>query len=194
MSEARSPIELRSADLANVRHPERTIELVAVPYDEWTPVDYKGRRIEESFARGSFGHIQNRSDRFLVNLEHDAERRIGRCVGFDADNERGLLATLRIRRGPEGDQVLDDAEDGMLGASVGFGALPENQQWETRSRRRILKAFLDHIALTWTPAYTGAGVLAVRSAALTATPPATTPNLDWVRLERLAVKYGAREV
>ena len=187
-------IELRSAPVTAVRHPERIVELVAVPWDEWTEVDYRGRMIEEQFVRGAFGRIQNRADRFIVNLEHDVERRVGRCVTLDPEHERGLVAEVRVRRGPEGDQVLDDAADGMLGASVGFGARPEDSVWEGRSRRRIVKAFLDHIALTWTPAYAGAGVLAVRAASVPGPPPAvSTPNLDAIRLQRLEMSYSGRQ-
>jgi phage head maturation protease len=94
--------------------------------------------------------------------------------------------------------VLDDAEDGMISASVGFAALPEHQHWETRSRRKILKAFLDHIGLTFTPVYEGAGVLDVRSRAVAhATTPViaertATPNLDQIMLDRLVKSYSHR--
>ena len=108
--------------------------------------------------------VQNRASRFLVNLGTRPETRSWdeskRCT---PTAPKGSLPSVRIRRGPEGDQVLDDADDGMIGASVGFGVLPEHQRWETRSRRKIMRAFLDHIGLTFTPAYAGAGVLAVRS-------------------------------
>lgn len=188
-----APIEVRSAALTDVRHPERLVELVAVPYDEWTQVEYQGRVIEESFAPGAFGHIGPRADRFIVNLEHDPARRVGRCVKLDPENRKGLMATVKIRRGTEGDETLDDAADGMVYASIGFGALPDHQHWEGRSRRRIVKAFLDHIALTWTPAYAGAGVLAVRSASATASTPSATPNLDAIRLQRLEMSYSGRQ-
>jgi len=193
----RAEIETRSAAVVDVRFPERIIELVAVPYNEWAPVEYKGRMIEEAFNPGAFGAIQNRARRFLVNLEHDSSRITGRVNALHPDREEGLVAELRIRRGAEGDQVLDDADDGMIAASVGFGALPEHQRWETRSRRRIMRAFLDHIALTFTPAYEGAGVLAVRSEStpnvLTqpeAVQQALTPNLDRIMLDRLVARYS----
>jgi HK97 family phage prohead protease len=193
----RAEIETRSAPVVDVRFPDRIIELVAVPYNEWAPVEYKGRMIEESFNPGAFGQVQNRARRFLVNLEHDPNRVTGRVNALHPDRAEGLVAELRIRRGPEGDQVLDDADDGMIGASVGFGALPEHQHWETRSRRKIMRAFLDHIGLTFTPAYTGAGVLAVRSDS----PPTPivqlgrlqhglTPNLDRIMLDRLVERYS----
>jgi len=73
-----------------------------------------------------------------------------------------------------------------LCGSVGFGVRPEWQKWEGRGRRRILKAYLDHIALVPQPAYTGAEVIAVRHS----TPASATPNLDRIRAERAAMGYG----
>ena len=194
MTEALPPIQTRSATVSGVQQRERIISLVVVPYDEWTPiVDPDGKAVEECVAPGAFGSfIRTRADKFLVNLEHDLNHRVGRCQKLDPDSPRGLIADVKIRRGAEGDQILDDAEDGMLGASIGMGVYPRDMQWLTRTRRRIVKAFLDHIALTWTPAYAVAGVLAVRSAPATvAVPPAPslTPHLDAIRLAELRDKY-----
>lgn len=191
----KAPVEIRSAVVTNVRFPERIIELLAVPYNEWAWVEHRGKMIEEAFEPGAFGQIQNRASRFTVNLEHDVNRIVGRCQALHPDAPEGLLSELRIRRGPEGDQVLTDAEDQMVGGSVGFAALPENLHWETRSRRKVLKAFLDHIALTFSPAYLGAMPLDVRSRPTVIVPPATiervpTPNLDGIMAERLAKQYG----
>lgn len=185
-----APIEIRTAQVSDVRFPERTVDLTAVPYNQWTRVPHRDGIIEESFAPGAFGHIGNRAHKFLVNLEHDQARVVGRVSRLDPDDPNGLRAELFIRRGEEGDQVLDDCADGMLDGSVGFGALPENQQWEGRSRRRIVKAYLDHIALTFTPAYKGAQVVAVRAAPNHPAARAATPNLDQVLADRLAASYG----
>jgi len=183
------PIELRSAAIANVAYPDRTIDLVAVPYDEWTVVDYQGRLIEESVDPTAFGMVQNRARRFLVNMEHDADRVVGNVR--DLRSAKGLLATIKIRRTPEGDQALDDAADGMLGASIGMAVGTTGQTWETRSRRRITKAFLDHIALTFTPAYAGAEVLEVRTEPTVqhTEPVSATPNLDRILAERRGALY-----
>ena len=170
---------------------ERIIDLLAVPYDDWTPVDHHGQMIEESFAPGAFGSIRTRlkRSRWEVNLDHDRTRYVGRVLDLDPDDPAGLRSELLIRRGPEGDQVLDDAADGHLCGSVGFACHPEDQQWETKSRRRIVKAFLDHIALTFNPAYRGAQVLAVRHD-IPAPPRTPTPNLDRIMAERLAADYS----
>jgi HK97 family phage prohead protease len=190
-----APIELRTATVTDVRPRERIIELIAAPYDEWTTVEYRGRMVEESFAPGAFGKgLELRADRYLINLEHDPQRRIGKCVTLKPDDPRGLWAAMKIRRGPEGDQALDDAEDGLAGASVGFGAMPEHTDWPTRTRRRIRKAYLDHIALTWTPAYPKTLALAVRSSDNPDGQPLATPNLDSIRYARLAAEYDRRQI
>ena len=43
--------------------------------------------------------------------------------------------------------------------------MPGGEVWETRSRRRLTKAWLGHIAMVPDPAYETANVLAVRSQA-----------------------------
>ena len=141
----RAPIELRVAQVAAVDFPDRIVDLIAVPYDEWTPVEYGGRMIEESFAPGAFGAVQKRASRFQVNLDHDPARWVGRVVRLEPDDPHGLRASLQIRRGEPFEQVLMDAADGMLCGSVGFGALPADQEWQGRERRRIRKAYLDHV-------------------------------------------------
>jgi HK97 family phage prohead protease len=192
----RSEIEIRSAVVSDVRFPDRVVEMLAVPYDQWADVEYHGRLIKESFAPGAFGNVQNRADRIPVNLDHDLERKVGRVKRLDPDDPKGLRSELLIRRGAEGDQVLDDAADGMLDGSIGFACLPEHATWDGNNRRRISKAYLDHIALVWQPAYRGAKVLAVRSAsdgAPAARPPSPTPNLDAILLARLQAEYASRQ-
>lgn len=184
------PVEIRAATVMNVAYPDRTIDLVAVPYNEWAVVEYppnSGRLIEESVEPAAFGMVANRARRFVVNMEHDPDRIIGNVRELRSD-AKGLLAKLKIRRSVEGDQALDDAADGMLGASVGMAVSQAGQVWETRSKRRIAKAFLDHIALTWTPAYLGAEVLEVRGAPTVVTTEAVigTPNLDRILADRRA--------
>lgn len=190
MNEPHGPVELRAAAITDVGYPDRTIELIAVPYDEWTPVEYNGRVVEESIAPGAFGAVTNRARKFTVNLEHDPDRWIGTVLEMRTADPKGLRTRLKIRRSPEGDQTLDDAADGLLGASVGMAVSPDHQRWEGTSRRRILKAFLDHVALTATPAYVGAEVLEVRTGPVVIQmPTSTTPNLDRILAERRLIDY-----
>ena len=176
----RGEIEIRTATVEAISYPERVVDLLVAPYDEWTPVEYRGRVVEESFAPGAFGAIRNRARKFLVNMEHDPTRWVGTVLDLDGANERGLRASVKIRRNPEGDQVLDDCADGLLGASIGMAVDPTTGQTIDAARRRIHKAYLDHVALTATPAYVGAEVLEVRTAPVVelALPAGATPLLD----------------
>ena len=182
------PIEIRTARVDVVDYPERTLSLIVAPYDEETVVEHRGRMIEESIAPGAFGAIRNRARKFLVNMEHDPNRWVGTVLDLEPDDPKGLRATVKIRRSPEGDQALDDSADGLLGASVGMAVSPDGQTVDG-GKRRIVKAFLDHIALTATPAYVGAEVLEVRSAQVIRPPSSTTPNLDAIMAQRAEARY-----
>jgi HK97 family phage prohead protease len=79
-----------------------------------------------------------------------------------------------------GDEVLELARDGVpLGLSVGFLEVPGGSRW-TPDRRRVVRtrAALDHVAVVRVPAYAGAEVVGVRSAA------SPTPLLELARLLR----------
>lgn len=199
VSTTKPPIETRSAVVTGVRYPERIVELYAVPYGTYSPVEYpanSGRFIEEGFEPGSFGAVNNRASRFLVALEHDMNQVVGRVHALHPEDSEGLRTELFIRRGSQGDQVLDDCSDQILGGSVGFGAFPANIRWEGRQKRTVLRAFLDHIGLTVMPAHTGTMPIAVRSAPIVVREPivpvatSSTPNLDKIMAERLAAKHG----
>lgn len=196
MNATLGPVEVRSAVIEEVSYPERTIDLIVVPYDEWGAVEYRGRIIEESFAPGSFGAVRKRARKFLVNMEHDPDRWVGTVLDLNADNEVGLRSKVKIRRTPEGDQALTDAADGFLGASVGFACAPDHFTWVTENRRRINFAYLDHVGLTSQPTYLGAELLEVRSSGLTprVVPPETspTPILDKVLAEMREAGYIRR--
>jgi hypothetical protein len=67
----RSPVELRSSNLAGVNFAQRTIEVIAVPYDELAPVEYRGELWNESFARGAFDGLsggRTRSGRTAIMI------------------------------------------------------------------------------------------------------------------------------
>jgi HK97 family phage prohead protease len=163
-AETRQAIEVRhTGKVTDVDLPQRTIELVVVPYDETTLVECRGRMVRESVAPGAFDGIDTRA-RVRVNFGHrDDELRhlLGHSVSFDASRREGLVSVIHIRRGEHGDQALELAEEGDLGASGGFGVLANGETWPDRSTRRLTRLFLDHIALTPTPAYAGAKVLSV---------------------------------
>jgi HK97 family phage prohead protease len=182
------PLEYRSAQTLEVRHAERTIDLLAVPYDEETEVSYRGRWIMESVAPGAFAGV---SGDVTVNRAHDLERPLGMVRKFHPGDPRGLRTELRISRTRSGDDVLELADDGLLGASVAFAILPNGEQWSAdRRSRKVTRARLAHIALTGDPAYRGAKVLAVRTAGDDTPTKIATPNLDRLRLEMLAERSG----
>ena len=57
-----APIEFRTAETLDVRFPDRTIELVAVPYDEECVVEHRGRLIIETIAPGAFDGVERRAE------------------------------------------------------------------------------------------------------------------------------------
>lgn len=185
-------VEVRAAASVEVRFADRMIDLIAVPYEQPTKVLYRDRMIDETVARGAFEGVQMRAHEFKVNRAHDLERPIGWVRKFKPRDDRGLVAEIGpIRNTRDGDDALELAADGLLGASIGFAVLhPEDETWTVdRRSRTINRAWLDHIALTGNPAYPGAKVLAVRAGDERPAPVAT-PNLDQVLAELLAERYS----
>lgn len=173
-------LEYRTATQIGVSFPKRTIELVVMPYEEEALVAFQDRMITEVCSAGAFNGIERRANRIRVNRDHDLKRTVGRAVALHPSRENGLVAELRISSTPLGDETLQLADDEVLDASAGFLPMPNGAVWETRSRRRLNKCWLGHIAMTPDPAYIGANVLAVRNAE-TITAAGGTPNLDEVR-------------
>jgi hypothetical protein len=204
-----SELEFRSAQVADVNYPNRLIELIVMPYEQPTSVAYHDRLIEEVVSRGAFDGVEKRTSQIRVNLDHrvQVEKTIGRAVALHPSRAEGLVAELRISRTQAGDDALELAADGSLGASAGFMLLagddgkpkPGAEVWETRSRRRLNHLFLHHVAMTPDPAYMGAEVLSVRTADTPHEPEGhdATPNLDRLELDRfrrlqadLDARYG----
>jgi HK97 family phage prohead protease len=187
-----SDIEYRAATVAAVSYPKRLVSMVVMPYErESDQAEYQGRMIREVFARGAFDGVERRARKVHLNRDHDPHRLVGQAVEFHSDDD-SLRAECRIGRTPLGDETLALAADDLLDASAGFAVMKET--WQPGPVRRILKAFLAHIALVPDPAYPDARVLAVRAApdqpagALERPP---TPNLDQVRAWRLEAAYDA---
>lgn len=196
----RAPTEIRTrGTVTDVRFAERLIDLVVIPYGERALVEHRGRLVQEVVVPGAFDGIERRPNRVRVNYQHqDQELRhlLGRVEAFHPKRPEGLVARLKIRGGEEGDLALERAEEGILAGSAGFQVMAGGEEWPTRTLRRLTRLFLEHVALTPTPAYAGAQVLAVRSSSSSSAPePSATPNLDAVRgwrLEELAARLGGR--
>lgn len=185
-------LEYRNARQIGVSFPERTIELVVMPYEEETVTEYKGRMVREICSRGAFDGIERRANRVRVNRDHDLSRTVGRALAFHPSREEGLVAEIRIAKTPLGDETLTLADEEILDASAAFLPMPGGEKWETRSRRRLTKCWLGHIAMTPDPSYEGARVLDIRNAAgqLVTTVAVPTPNLDAIRASILQERYS----
>jgi HK97 family phage prohead protease len=182
-------LEYRAAKQIGVSFPDRIIELIVMPYEEETVVEHQGRMVREVFSRGAFSGIERRANRIRVNRDHDVTRTVGRAVRLH-NRDDGLVAELRIAQTPLGDETLTLAHEEILDASAGFLPMADGEQWEGRSLRRLVKAWLGHIAMTPDPAYEGAKVLAVRSQGLTEPPSGiVAPNLAAVKAWELEKMY-----
>ena len=187
MSE-RPPGEMlfRDSTVTGVSFAQRLIELVVVPYDEETLVEHRGKMVRESVAPGAFDGIEQRPNRVKANRDHKLERTVGKAVAFYPDRDEGLVAELKISDTELGKETLVLADDGCLGASAGYLPMEGGENWLTRTKVRMTRCWLGHVALTPDPAYAGAQVLSVRqNASQGATGPPDeepeTPNLDVVR-------------
>jgi HK97 family phage prohead protease len=179
-------------EVVGVSFPKRQIELVVMPYETEAQVVHRGRLIREIVARGAFQGLDAARRRIMVNRGHVAEDVVGRAVRFEPSRENGLVAELEIAKTHRGDETLQLADDGYLKASAGFGVPDGGEQWPERGLRRLTRLWLDHIAMTTIPAYTGTDVLAVRDKAEPLLP-AARPNLDAVRGWRLSDRYALIE-
>lgn len=182
-------IETRSvANVDGVNFAERVITVIAVPYEQPTPVPFQRDVWNEVFSRTAFNGIETRQRRIpatacldVPNINHAGGRVVGRAQAFYPQRSEGLVTDLKISRTPMGDETLELANDGSLDVSVGF--MVKNRLDESLDRmsktRRINRAFLDHIAFVAQPAYTGAKVLAVRGEGSdTEANASPTPGLD----------------
>lgn len=178
-----APIEFRSADIVEVNFPARLVTVLAVPYEKEALIEYRGEMWKESFLRGSFDGIETRANRVRVNREHDESRTFGKVVTFHPARQEGLVAEVRVAKTRDGDDVLELANEDMLGASPAFAVRNSDQELD-RPFRRIKKAFIRHLSFVEVPAYEGAGVLSVRGQESITNaadlPPLVTPHLDEV--------------
>jgi HK97 family phage prohead protease len=189
-------VEYRAATLVGVSEPERIIELIVMPYETETVVAHKGKLVREIVTRGAFDGIERRANRVRVNRDHDVTRTVGRAVALHPSREEGLVAEIKIARTHLGDETLALADEGILDASAGFLPMPDGEAWEeNRTRRRLNRVWLAHVAMTPDPAYETAQVLSVRSQALTdALRDVPTPNLDRLQAAIRADRYDQLEL
>lgn len=164
----------RAATLADVNPSQRIISILAVPYEDPTPVLYDGERWTEVVSRSAFNGFnpsapKARSVPVSAVLKapaysHEDAHLVGRVISADTNHPDGLLLDTKISKTPVGDEVLTLANDGALHPSIGFVSQVGSDTEADRSTmtRRVNRAFLDHLTYVPTPAYDGARVLGLR--------------------------------
>lgn len=149
-------------ELRDVRPSERLVLGIVTPYDEtsYLTPDPGGERIR----RGAFTKsIAQRATKIPLLRNHDRASRMGVSRSF-TDTPDGLLGEFVVNPGDAGDQLLEDARNGYLGAmSAGFLPLGHSHRGPDGARE-IAEAKLVEVSLVALPAYEGSGMLAVRNA------------------------------
>ncbi|HZO69404.1 MAG TPA: HK97 family phage prohead protease [Kribbellaceae bacterium] len=175
----RSRAELPEA----VNFKDRTIELVAMPWNVETEILFRSQVWRELFLRGAFNDAIKAGARIPVNREHDHTLTVGRITGM-VDHPHGLLASVKIAKTERGDETLELANDGILGGSVGYFLQKMSDVVLDRRAmlRTVKRAFMEHLAMTEIPAYKGADTIAVHSEfskhPAAGLQPLVTPELD----------------
>jgi len=183
----KAPIEIRSAAIDKIDALERIVTVIAVPYEQSTPVPFRGEVWEEVVQRGAFDGIETSTHTYRVNRDHDKRRLVGKIVNYYPERNDGLIVDAYISETDLGNETLQLARDGILGGSVGMAVRPSDQLLDKRSgtrMRRIRRAFLDHLALVPDPAYQGAEVLSVRDSDNGDEPP--EPTIHTPRMDQFA--------
>ncbi|MGH6690893.1 MAG: phage major capsid protein, partial [Gammaproteobacteria bacterium] len=114
------------------------------------------------FMRGSV-ELPGDVSRIKLIRDHDPRAAVGKAMEF-TDRDDGLWADFYIKRGAAGDEVLSDAEDGVLdGFSVGPKIDSDGWQYESGGSdvRVVSKARLVETTITAFPAFDDARVATV---------------------------------
>ncbi|MDQ1202841.1 HK97 family phage prohead protease [Rhodococcus sp. SORGH_AS_0303] len=172
-------IEIRTAAIGGVDEQKRIISGLAVPFGQTANVGYP-----EEFARGAFAD----DTVVTVHANHGGFKRGELPVGVltaSRNREDGFYVECRIANTARGDEVLELARDGILQYfSVGFVPGEHQMRGETVVRT---KATLCEVSLVETPAYSGAVIESVRSAA-------TEGNTDMTPEEQAKLNAAESEV
>lgn len=178
----RGPIEYRAAALDGVDFGQRIITVVAAPYEQPAPVEYRGSVWLEVYHRSTFNGAEGAPHRIRANRSHDETRTVGKVLRFYPDHPvSGLVADVKVAKTALGDETLALADEECLSASLAFAVPRGGERLERQSMtRHIDKAYMRHLSFVENAAYTGAQVLSVRHDSLEVDQrsPLITPNLD----------------
>lgn len=191
-------VEHRSSTVTDINTKQRLIDVIAVPWEQEGEVFWRGEIWNEIHTRHEFDGIENHAGRIQVNREHVKGNTAGKIVLADPSHPDGLFLRAKAYTTPLGDETLTLAEEGGAFPSIGFRVRGfADQRIDKRSKtRRILRAFLDHLAFVEDPTFVGAEVLAVRAGqsglVVAEGPLPQTPVLDEVLNDPLFAWAAAR--
>jgi len=142
----------------------RTIVGLCAPYDRVATVSDGGLPYQEVIRNGAFRRSTKAPHRTLLNYEHRTD--LGNVIGPATElveRDDGLYGTFRVLPGALGDHALEVIRSGACtGLSVSAALHPQGSRLVDGVVERNL-LILDHVAVTASPAYDGAEVIALRS-------------------------------
>jgi hypothetical protein len=168
----------------------RSLEGCIVPYGEVAEIAERDpetgelRRYREQFlpgslARQSQGIARRGNGAFIwLNLDHamDFDSKIGHCINMRSEAD-GAYAAFRLYPGNDLEKVKGMLRESHTGLSINFADFrPPKLIDGVVSRVQVI---LDSVAATPTPAYAGAGIMAMRS--FSGETHNETPELDRVK-------------
>ncbi|QXU55204.1 phage major capsid protein [Rhodococcus sp. LW-XY12] len=171
--------EIRSAPITGLDEEKREISGIAVPWGEVTTrIGYPETFDEGSIPDGTEG---------TLHVNHGGQRSelpIGRFVG--RSTPAGYRITAQVSRTPRGDEVLALVRDGVLKHfSVGFVPVEHEMRGDTVARTKVI---LRETSIVERPAYEGAVIESVRSAATEGDTDMPQQELDELR-EEIRAEY-----
>jgi HK97 family phage prohead protease len=170
---------LRSLADLEIRSDGRTVEGRLVPYGQIAEVfDHEGVPYRETFVRGAFAGACKVPEKIDLRYTHSPalDNVLARGVALE-EREDGLYGQFYLY-----ESVATRAREVLAGhakhLSVGFFPIASRRRGGVVER---VKAFLEHVAATPTPAYEGAGVLAIREEEIGEEVPVEAPSLEEVQ-------------
>jgi HK97 family phage prohead protease len=145
----------------------RTLDMRLVPYNVPATVADPPtfRPYQETFLPGAFERQLAAPDRVAVWLNFEHEGGLRGIVGHGLalrDAPDALEGSFRVHSNADGDKALQLVNDELVtGASIEFAAIRSRKVGDVVQR---LRAHIDRVSLCRNPAYSAAGVLAVREA------------------------------